>query len=108
MAFLPLLRFATEHIPERPAVPKEIIFLDKLPLTAVGKPIKHVLQLDAAKRVFNDALRDVNGNWRLDVVHTGGGLKTTFVLSGEQPEVRERAEEILSSFSTPYEVRVER
>ncbi len=102
-----LLRFATEHIPERPAVPKEIIFLDKLPLTAVGKPIKHVLQLDAAKRVFNDALRGVNGNWRLDVVHTGGGLKTTFVLSGEQPEVRERAEEILSSFSTPYEVREE-
>ena len=48
-----LLRYAAERIPERPAVPKEIIVLDKLPLTAVGKPIKHLLQLDAARRVFN-------------------------------------------------------
>lgn len=99
-----LLSFATDRIPERPAVPKEIIFLDKLPLTAVGKPIKHVLQLDAAKRVFNEAMRDVSGKWRLDVVHTGGGLKTTFVVLGTQPGLRERAEEILSTFSTPYTV----
>lgn len=102
-----LLRFATDRIPERPAVPKEIIFLDQLPLTAVGKPIKHILQLDAAKRVFNEALCGVGGTWRLEVAHTGGGLKTTFVLLGAQPETRNRAEEILSSFSTPYIVRDE-
>lgn len=102
-----LLRFATDRIPERPAVPKEIIFLDKLPLTAVGKPIKHVLQLDAARRVFNEAMRDVGGKWRLDVLHTGGGLKTTFVMLGAQPGLRERAEEILSGFSTAYTVHQE-
>ncbi|MBC7579088.1 MAG: AMP-binding protein [Tardiphaga sp.] len=102
-----LLRFATDRIPERPAVPKEIIFLDKLPLTAVGKPVKHLLQSDAAQRVFNEALRELSGRWRLDVVHTGGALKTTFVMLGAQPGLRERAEEILSSFSTAYSIRQE-
>lgn len=88
-------------------MPKEIIFLDKLPLTAVGKPVKHLLQSDAAQRVFNEALRELSGRWRLDVVHTGGALKTTFVMLGAQPGLRERAEEILSSFSTAYSIRQE-
>lgn len=99
-----LLHFATDRIPERPAVPKEIIFVDKLPLTAVGKPVKHLLQLDAAKRVFNDATCGLSGKWRLDVVHTGSGLKTTFTILGSQPGLRERAEEILSGFSTSYTI----
>ena len=51
-----LLRYAVQRIPAQPAVPKEIIFIDKLPLTAVGKPIKHLLQAVAARRVFNVAL----------------------------------------------------
>lgn len=101
-----LLRYAAERIPERPAVPKEIIFVDKLPLTAVGKPIKHLLQLDAAKRVFEAALRDLAGTWRLEVANTSG-LKVTLTLLGIQPKVRDRAEEILSGFSTPYAIREE-
>ena len=56
-----LLRDASERIPERPAVPKEVVFLDKLPLTAVGKPMKHLLQLDAARRVFTEALQPAAG-----------------------------------------------
>jgi fatty-acyl-CoA synthase len=103
-----LLRYAAERIHERPAVPKEIIFLDKLPLTAVGKPIKHLLQLDAAQRVFDEALSGLPGAWRLELAHTGGsGLKIKLTLLGDQPQVRVRAEEILSSFSTPYDIRVE-
>ncbi|RZL94132.1 MAG: hypothetical protein EOP82_05675 [Variovorax sp.] len=98
-----LLRYAAEHIPERPAVPKEIILLDKLPLTAVGKPIKYLLQVDAAKRVFNEALQSVPGNWELDVVNTGGsGLRTTLTLKGATAEARQKAEDILSAYSTPY------
>jgi fatty-acyl-CoA synthase len=98
-----LLRYAAERIPERPAVPKEIFFLDKLPLTAVGKPIKHLLQLDAAKRVFNEALQPVPGEWECEVVNTGGsGLKTTLTLKGATAGARQKAEDILSAYSTPY------
>ncbi|WP_145925273.1 AMP-binding protein [Bordetella sp. H567] len=100
-----LLRFAAERIPERPAVPKEIILVDKLPLTAVGKPIKHLLQLDAAKRVFNEVLRPVACEWELEVVNTGGsGLKVSVALKDATSEARRQTEEILSAFSVPYSI----
>jgi len=98
-----LLHYAAQHIPERPAVPKEIIFLDKLPLTSVGKPIKHLLQLDAAQRVFNEVLQCVPGEWTLQVVNTGGsGMATTLTLKGSVPGARQKAEEILSAYAIPY------
>jgi fatty-acyl-CoA synthase len=100
-----LLAYAAERIPERPAVPKEIFILDKLPLTAVGKPLKHLLQVDAANRVFNAALQPVPGDWSVDVVNTGGsGLKVTATLRGATPGARAKAEEILSAFSVPYAI----
>jgi fatty-acyl-CoA synthase len=87
-------------------VPKEIILVDKLPLTAVGKPIKHLLQLDAAKRVFSDVLRPLSCAWELEVVNTGGsGLKVSVALKGSTVQARQQAEEILSSFSVPYSIR---
>jgi fatty-acyl-CoA synthase len=87
-------------------VPKDIVVLDKLPLTAVGKPMKHLLQLQAARTVFHDALQDVPGPWELEVVNTGGsGLKTTLRLHcapAAMAPARAQAETILSSFSTPF------
>jgi fatty-acyl-CoA synthase len=98
-----LLRYATERIPERPAVPKEIVILDKLPLTSVGKPMKHVLQMDAAKRVFEQALKAVPCQWDLDIASTGGsGLSTTLTLRNGSESNRQAAEQILSSYSIPY------
>ena len=98
-----LLAFATERIPERPAVPKEIVILDKLPLTSVGKPMKHVLQMDAAKREFENALKPLACQWNLDIVNTGGsGLAMTVHLKNASPADRNDAEKILSAYSTPY------
>ncbi|ANN78000.1 hypothetical protein BAU07_13680 [Bordetella flabilis] len=101
-----LLRYAADRIPERPAVPKEIIVLDKLPLTAVGKPIKHILQVDAARRVFDQVLQPVACAWELDVANTGGsGLKLTLDLRGGTGEAYRQAEEILSRYAIPYVIR---
>ena len=58
--------FALANSPERAAAPKQIILLDKMPLTDVGKPAKVQLRLDAAKRAFTAALADVAGD--------GGGI----------------------------------
>jgi fatty-acyl-CoA synthase len=100
-----LLAFATERIPERPAVPKEIVILEKLPLTSVGKPMKHVLQMDAAKREFESALKALACEWSLDIVNTGGsGLAMTVHLKNASPTDRSDAEKILSAYSTPYEI----
>jgi fatty-acyl-CoA synthase len=100
-----LLSFASERIPERPAVPKEIFILDKLPLTSVGKPMKHVLQIDAAKRVFEGALQALTCTWHLDISNTGGsGLHTRLQLHQPTEANRKAAEQILSSYSVPYDI----
>jgi len=45
-----IMEFAREQMTERAAVPVEIVILDKLPLTAVGKLSKPPLRLDAIRR----------------------------------------------------------
>ena len=103
-----LLHFASERIPERPAVPKEIFILDKLPLTSVGKPMKHVLQMDAAKRVFEEALQSLTCPWSIDITNTGGsGLHTKLQLQKASEDDRQAADKILSAYSVPYDITVE-
>lgn len=56
-----LADFLQGRIGERAAFPKEIIILDKLPLTAVGKPLKNELRQDAAERVFRTVVAKAIG-----------------------------------------------
>ncbi len=56
-----LLAFAQTHIGERAAVPKEIIILDKLPLTAVGKLYKPALACAQIEQVFDIELQALTG-----------------------------------------------
>jgi fatty-acyl-CoA synthase len=53
-----LIALATETINERPAIPKEVFILEKIPLTEVGKPIKVALRQDAAERTFRSVLSE--------------------------------------------------
>lgn len=99
-----LLEFAAAHIPERPAVPKDIIFLDRIPLTAVGKPQKHLLQIDAAERVFQAVLQPVAGQWTLQVESSGGGLLLTVRLTEGGADARAQVESILSAYAVRYQV----
>ena len=52
-----LLQFLTEKIAERPALPKEIILTETMPLTAVGKIFKPALRWDQTRQVFLDTLK---------------------------------------------------
>ncbi|MFD7446824.1 hypothetical protein [Streptomyces sp. NPDC059909] len=45
-----LLTWATERVGERAAAPREVLVIDAIPLTAVGKPYKLGLRLDATRR----------------------------------------------------------
>ncbi|MFN8493672.1 MAG: acyl-CoA synthetase [Caldilineaceae bacterium] len=56
-----LLAFAQANIGERAAVPKEIIILDKLPLTAVGKLYKPALTFAQIEQVFGAELQALAG-----------------------------------------------
>jgi fatty-acyl-CoA synthase len=99
-----LLEIATQHIPERPAIPKEIIIVDQIPLTAVGKPQKHLLQVDAARRAFEQAFSSVSGSWRLDVSVLNGGLFLAIHVPMGQTQVRREIEQILASYPIRYKL----
>ncbi|NDF66075.1 MAG: hypothetical protein EB096_13155 [Betaproteobacteria bacterium] len=101
-----LLEFAAAHIPERPAVPKDIVFLDRLPLTAVGKPQKHLLQIDAAERVFRQVLQPLTSAWALKVETSGGGLLLTVSVKGGGPQAHRQVDSLLSAFAVRYNVDV--
>jgi len=51
-----LLTWATERVPERAAAPREVLVVDAIPLTAVGKPYKLGLRLDATRRAVHAEL----------------------------------------------------
>ena len=56
-----LLAFAQQHVPERAAVPKEIHFVEAMPLTDIGKPDKVNLRFDAARRTYSAVLAEALG-----------------------------------------------
>ena len=56
-----LTDFARTRIPERAAIPKEIVVIDKLPLTAIGKVHKQTLRLDMTRRVAEEITRGIAG-----------------------------------------------
>jgi len=51
-----LIRYCQEHISERAAVPKRIVIIDQVPVTAVGKIFKPALQNKATEYVVQQCL----------------------------------------------------
>ena len=80
------------RIAERAAMPKEIVILDKLPLTDIGKPNKVALRADAAVQEFQAVLAEATGlvpqvTMRTDPVD---GQVVDIVIAGTDPAGRER------------------
>jgi fatty-acyl-CoA synthase len=55
-----LREWATDRATERAAAPKQVVVLDALPVTAVGKPYKLPLRADATRRELLDALDEID------------------------------------------------
>ncbi len=107
-----ILTFAAAHIPERPAVPKEILFLDNMPVTDIGKPDKVGLRFDAATRHYTQVLGEELGGDAKAAVTVGNdathGTKVTIKLSGEKSGTRAALEQrivtVMKAYSHHYVV----
>jgi fatty-acyl-CoA synthase len=110
-----LMRFLTGCIAERAAIPKEIIIVEKLPLTDVGKPIKAALRKDIAERTFRSVLSETTAlsckNGQLEIAvnpHPTWGLVVSIVATGvpaaEQAKHTARISEIMNSYYFAYTV----
>jgi fatty-acyl-CoA synthase len=108
-----LAAFIAPRIAEKAAMPKEIIILDKLPLSNIGKPLKVVLRQDIAERTFRAILAETTGHScesrQISIVvepHPIRGVVVAIALKGvdvsAQPEQAARIAEIMDRYSFAY------
>jgi len=102
--------FALAQIPERAAAPKEIIVVEKMPLTDVQKPAKVELRRDAARRAFREVLAGVaDGRLMVDVVAdpVKGNVTVISVTAAADARgaVEEKINERMKAFAGAYTVR---
>ena len=103
--------FVRERTPERAAVPVQIIPIDPMPLTAVGKVFKPQLRWDAAKRVFAGVLAPLRERGVDCTVHVGPhgshGSIATITLVQVPEGAREAIANEVHSLLAPFVIRHE-
>ena len=104
--------FVRERTPERAAVPVQIIPIDPMPLTAVGKVFKPQLRWDAAKRVFAGVLTPLRERGLDCTVHVGphgshGSIATITLVQvpeGEREAIANEVHSLLAPFVIRHEI----
>ncbi|MBU1741030.1 MAG: acyl-CoA synthetase [Proteobacteria bacterium] len=110
-----ILEHLQQNIGERAAVPKEVIIVDAVPLTPVGKIFKPKLRWDAVRRTYQAelaALGDLVEAVRVEVVedklHGTLARVTLEPAAGASPdEIRARVRDILGRFTIKYDLAIE-
>ena len=107
-----ILEHLKKTVGERAAIPKEVILIDEVPLTPVGKIFKPALRWDAIRRVYEKELEAVGGmaeSLEIDVsedkVH--GCLATIRVKPAagtSQQDIENKVESILARYTIRYRV----
>jgi fatty-acyl-CoA synthase len=110
-----LIAYLTGRIAERAAIPKEVIVVDKLPLTDIGKPDKVALRREIAERTFRSALAEATGlscdDGELNVFmrpHPRQGMQVAIVVT--PPPRANRAvlaasiEGVMGQYAFPYDI----
>jgi fatty-acyl-CoA synthase len=100
-----------ERTPERAAVPVQIIPIDPMPLTGVGKVFKPQLRWDAAGRVFTAVLtplRERGIDCKVKVgPHGSHGSIATVTIAGVSDAQREAVESEVHALLAPFVIRHE-
>jgi len=104
-----LREFCRKEIPERAAVPVQVVPIPVMPLTGVGKIFKPALRLDAAQRAFEAALAPLKAEGKtVEVIvrndATHGTLAVVRVEGGASEAVVKRCAELLGGFQIRHVV----
>ena len=102
--------FAQRHIPERAAAPKEVVIVERMPLTDVQKPAKLELRRDAACRAFREVLADIaDGKIAVDMAAdpVKGNMAVISVTGTRdaQRDLEGKIHERMKGFAVPYAIR---
>ncbi|HEY3003657.1 MAG TPA: AMP-binding protein, partial [Kribbellaceae bacterium] len=77
-----LLEFCRGHVQEKAAIPAELVVLDELPLTPVGKVSKPALRADALEREVRTLVADPSYGCEVRVDSSGPRQRVVVVLDG--------------------------
>ena len=106
-----LLEFAAANIGERAAIPKEIIIIDTIPQTAVGKIFKPTLVREQVKKVYEAELNKMDNVSSCDVVAEGDkklgtvAYITVSCASGaDSAAVEEEINKVLGQYSVHFKL----
>ena len=102
--------FAQRHIPERAAAPKEVVIVERMPLTDVQKPAKLELRRDAACRAFREVLADIaDGKIAVDMaadpVNGNMAVISVTCTRDAQRDLEGKIHERMKGFAVPYAIR---
>lgn len=104
-----LEQWVRERTPERAAVPVEIIAIDPMPLTGVGKVFKPQLRWDATRRVFAQALAPLaDKGIRCEVsvgAHGTHGSIASVTIRDVEPAQRETVTQMVHERLDPFVIR---
>lgn len=109
-----LLEYCREHIGEPMAVPKEIVFMEEMPTTTVGKIFKPQLRFDAVRRVYLRELEALKAEGLAEEVqvevgeHQVHGTMANIAVKPKpgvsREQVSQRVGEILKGYTIRYEL----
>lgn len=101
-----LVEFCRTRIHERASVPVEIIVLDRMPLTPVGKISKPALRRDAIERVVSAVAGELLGDsarYQVTVEHSG--LRPVAVLTLDSSEQAQKVKSALAGYEFDIDIR---
>ena len=103
-----LSEFANKRIPERPAYPKRIDFLDAIPMTVIGKIYKPALKIMAIERVINNRLEvsGLSSKITLKVTEEASKVTLYFILQATDDDVTltDSVKHLMSNFPMHYKI----
>jgi fatty-acyl-CoA synthase len=107
-----LLDHAQRMVKERAAIPKNIVILDQMPMTGVGKIFKPPLRCDAVSRVYTEALSAVlpaDLSWEIQVEpNQKYGMLATLMLTDipedQRAQVHDHIARALDMYVVKYQI----
>ena len=110
-----IIEYLQKEIGERAAVPKEVIIIDTIPLTPIGKIFKPALRWKAIEAVYQkeisalgDSIDSVSVIASEDTLHgTMAEIEIKLSTSADSREVEEKVTEVLSRYTVKFQLSIE-
>ena len=100
-----LREWATDRVTEPAAAPKQVVVLDTLPVTDVGKPYKLPLRADATRRELHDTLDPIDGVHNVEANVEGSSIMAVVKVSPSADQAAIKA--ILDRYPITWNVMVQ-